>query len=509
MYFKDNKKTILKIAIFFIVFGCTAAVAGQVLACDYYGHDDEQGDCTYIECQCDSDCGNTGFIGDPFCQNGDVYRNYKTYTCENAGTEDSQCVDSTEPALWYECESWQTCGDGYCVDNNITCDTNSDCGINGYIGNVFCQNGDVYQNYRIYTCNNAGTSQSYCSDSTSAELKQTCSDNQTCQNGSCSEVYSSIDVETNQATNINDYQATLNGYLNYSSSSCNGYVWFEYGKTTSYGSQTSHQQKNYSGSFSQVVTLYRDYTNYNSPYDTYHFRAIAQDCHGNTVYGQDRLFYNNVGNGVLSVSKTVRNLTTGSGWANSVYANPSDTLMFLITLQAPANQSVNNASVKDYLPSKLIYKDQLIVSGANYNYNGDINYGISLGTISAGQTVTISYQAQVASADNFSYGTTTLNNSVSALSSGNNYNQTASASVFVSRTAVYGATSISTGLTNNFWVDSFFLPLMIVILGIWMWRSGLLFGLEKWLDNKKKIRHGYSASRELNKRITAIQKLES
>jgi len=178
----------------------------------------------------------------------------------------------------------------------------------------------------------------------------------------------------------------------------------------------------------------------------------------------------------------------------------------MITIQSQGNQSASNVYVRDIFPYNLIYKNQLVVSGASYT--GDINSGITINTISANQTVTITYQAQVATAQNFSYGTTTLNNSVSVTNSGSGYNPTSNASVVVTRATVYGASVISTGLTNNFWVDSFLLPLLIALIGIWMWRSGMFFGIEKWVDNKKRVRGGYKSEKELNDRIAKIQKLE-
>ncbi|MEK9178032.1 MAG: hypothetical protein AAB777_02860 [Patescibacteria group bacterium] len=155
----------------------------------------------------------------------------------------------------------------------------------------------------------------------------------------------------------------------------------------------------------------------------------------------------------------------------------------MITLQAQGNQSANNVFVRDILPYGLTYRNNLIVAGLN-NYNGDITSGINIGTISAGQTVTITYQAQVASAANFSYGTSTLSSNVSATASGNTSN-VSNATVAVTRTAVYGATSISTGLTNNFLADSFFLPLMLALLGVWLFRSGIFGGIENGLIEKK------------------------
>jgi uncharacterized repeat protein (TIGR01451 family) len=291
--------------------------------------------------------------------------------------------------------------------------------------------------------------------------------------------------------------------------SCNVNVWFQWGTSTSYGYETAHQQQNYSGQFNQNITGLSSNT-------TYHFRAVAQDCSGNTVYGQDMTINSNDPNGNLTVIKTVRNLTSGSGFTSSTYASPSDMLMFMITLQATGNHDIQNVFVRDTLPTNLIYNNQLIVActtnynnctNNNYNYSGNISSGITLNTIYAGQTVTITYQTQVASAQNFAFGTTTLYNNVSVISS-NGTNGTSNASVIVTRGSVLGASTISTGLTNNFWVDSFLLPLLITLIGLWMWRSGMFFGIEKWLDNKKKIRRGYKAEKELSNRIAMIQKTE-
>jgi len=586
--------------------------------------------CVKIECDCNVDCGNSGFIGDAFCKNSDVYKNYKTFTCQNPGTSSSKCVDSTAPVLWYACDNGQTCSGGTCID--VVCNSNSDCGSNGYVDGLFCQGNNVYQNYTSYTCNNAGTAQSYCSNNTESQLKQTCGSNQTCNSGICqqnpsdlvascystpnpvnvgqqisfvsnatggngsytyswtgacmgsSQVCSTLfndsgnrqatitvtsdghqtsavceaginqncshhayqrcvgnnlqwydscgnqedyqycengcsnnqcggggtdsytTVQTNPATNIYNSQATLNGHLyRNENNSCTTYVWFQYGPTSSYGYETTHKVQNYSGSFSETVNLYNIYNN-NYDFSNYHFRAIARDCSGNSIYGQDLSFGSGTNNGIISISKTVKNLTSGSGFSNSVYASPSDMLMFMVTLQTAGNQTASNIRITDLGSNGLIYRDQLTVSGANYT--GDMSSGIYINNISPYQTVTITYQAQVANSSYFSYGTTTLTNNASITGSGYNYNQTASATVTVNRTAVYGATSISTGLTNNLLVDSFLLPLLFALLGIWLWKSGLLFGIEKWLGDKKKQGSNYKSEKELNKRIEAIQNME-
>jgi hypothetical protein len=192
----------------------------------------------------------------------------------------------------------------------------------------------------------------------------------------------------------------------------------------------------------------------------------------------------------------------------------------MVTLQASGTEA-DNVIVRDTLPADLIYNNQLVVActGGNGNYNnnnncnnnnynssGNIVSGVNLNTIEAGQTITITYQTQVAGSTSFAYGTTTLNNLVNATSSNTGYIPTASASVIVTRAGVLGASTVSTGLTNNFWTDSFFLPLLLTLIGIWMWRSGMFFSIEKWLDNKSKVRKGHKAEKELAERIERIQK---
>jgi uncharacterized repeat protein (TIGR01451 family) len=510
-----------------------------------------------ITCSSNSQCGTDGHITDPYCKGNDVYKKYRTYTCNNAGTANSYCSNSDAEQKVQDCGVNQTCSNGSCNNQNIACSSNSECGTDVAINSPYCQNNKVYQNYKTYTCNSAGTASSYCSNSTESRLQTTCTGNQTCSNGNCgnsctdnsylqcngNNLYwysscgtqqdfyqscpngcsngscqnnnSNTTVQTNSATNTTSNSATLNGSLtvNGSQSNCNNnYVWFRYGPNSSYGTETNHMSQNYSGSFSQAI--------YNLNYNEVHFQAVAQTCSGSIVYGQDMVAYlNGQQNGYLTMTKTVKNLTTSSGFANSVYASPSDMLMFMITLQASGNQNVQNVVVRDNLPANLSFNSQLVVacsstgsysgncSGGNYNYSGNISTGINLNTIYAGQTVTITYQVQLAQAQNFSYGTTTLTNSAYATSS-NGTSPNASAQVMVTRTAVYGASSISTGLTNNFLVDSFFLPMLLAIMGILMWRSGAFFGVEKWMDDKKKSYKGYKSDKELASRIASIQKME-
>jgi hypothetical protein len=199
--------------------------------------------------------------------------------------------------------------------------------------------------------------------------------------------------------------------------------------------------------------------------------------------------YNNIG--TLTVTKKVINLTAGNlNWQSSVAANPGDVLAFAIILQA-GNQDIHNVIVRDTFPAYLSYADNMTVN-ANLNYGGTPMSGINIGTISANGIQIISYQAKVASSATLPYGISTLSNNAT-ITSTEAGTQTAVATVLASNTYVAGAnynpTSLPTGLTNDPVKDSFFLPLFLIILGMWFYFSGKIYIFADWvksnLDLKK------------------------
>ena len=525
-----------------------------------------------IACRLNSQCGANGFVNSPFCQNGNVYQDFKTYTCNNPGSANSSCSSSTAPQLKTDCAGNQTCSNGSCINQNIPCSSNTDCGTNGYEGSPFCQGNSIYRNFRTYTCNNPGASGSTCISSINPQLFNNCSSDQVCSNGSCSVQNNLVascyatpsPANSNQNVSFIATATGGNGIYTYSwSGACSGAgqvcanTFSQSGTQTATVNVTSDSQTtsavcsvNINQSCAQQasqrcvgnnVYWYDSCGNQGNLIQTCGYNQNCQNgncqnnqnncsyhsyqrCVGNYLYWYDscgiqqdyQYCQNGCSNGYcqtvnnynytnLTVNVTAKNLTTGLGWYSSIAANPSDMLMFMITLVAQGNQGVNNVFVRDILPYGLVYKNNLVVSGSN-GYGGDVTSGINIGTISAGQTVTITYQAQVGPASNFIYGTSILTDNASVTSSGNNPN-VSNATVSVNRTAVYGATSVSTGLTNNFLVDSFFLPLMIALLGLWLFRSGL-FGFEKWADKKKISAIRYKAKKQLKAKIAEIQKKE-
>lgn len=291
--------------------------------------------------------------------------------------------------------------------------------------------------------------------------------------------YNDASVQTVSATYVSNYQANLNGYLNVNSSNYANpnYLYFEWGTTTSYGSQSPQQTLNYSGTFFQQVA------NLN-PNTTYHYRAIAKGNYG-TIYGQDMTFTTTgsgsgvYGTGALTISKKILNLTSGNlNWQASVNAKPGDVLSFAITMQA-GNKDVHNVTVTDILPANLIYKDNLLVN-ASLSYSGNPATGITIGTIPAGGVEIISFHAQVAPASNFSYGLNTITSNATVTSSETGA-QTASAAILLNISSVSGATTLPTGITNNPVRDSFFLPMALIILMSWLYFTGRIYAFADWL----------------------------
>jgi len=282
-----------------------------------------------------------------------------------------------------------------------------------------------------------------------------------------------INAQTNSATNVSNYSATLNGYFGAPYSNAFANVWFQWGTTTSYGNNTNQQSLYNSGSFSQNITGLSSNT-------TYHFRAAAQS-NNTTVYGSDMTFYTGSGSGAgyLIVGKKVINLTARNlNWQTSVNAKPGDVLSFAITLQARGND-VHNIFVQDALPANLLYKDNLTIN-ASLNNVGNPASGINVGTLPSGQVEVISYQVQVASSPNFAYGLSSLT-STANITSQESGTQTASNIIVVNNSEVQGITNIPTGLTNNLLKDSFFLPLLIILISIWLYFSGSAYKLTDWL----------------------------
>jgi len=91
-------------------------------------------------------------------------------------------------------------------------------------------------------------------------------------------------VTTNAVSGVSDTTATLNGKLDSLGCCSTCDVWFQYGPTTEYGTDTTHHTLTATGSFNQPLTGLMTCM-------PYHFRAIANN--GVTTYGDDITFSTN------------------------------------------------------------------------------------------------------------------------------------------------------------------------------------------------------------------------
>jgi len=176
------------------------------------------------ECCDDNDCG-IDYYSDNYCLDGDVYHDFIDYSCV-----DYECNSETIPELVNECgedeygewnyfcegddlyksryfaqhgcsdgncfigtviqeEFVKTCSymcvDGKCINEPPECSQDSDCGTDYCVSPNYCMDGDVYQNFMVFTCNNSGESDAYCSDEIIGLLIQDCDCG--CEAGECLE----------------------------------------------------------------------------------------------------------------------------------------------------------------------------------------------------------------------------------------------------------------------------------------------------------------------------------
>ena len=162
------------------------------------------GICVDIECYANSDCGTNSLIGQPACSGLNVIQDYKTFTCNSAGTPSSFCSSSTSPQILetcsdicvlgicqdIECYANSDCSDAnpltldecinpatiisYCRNTLFNCNNDLDCGFTGFFGQQFCSGDDIMQNYQEAECNAPSTLLSSCDLDVSQDLVQAC-----------------------------------------------------------------------------------------------------------------------------------------------------------------------------------------------------------------------------------------------------------------------------------------------------------------------------------------------
>ncbi len=108
----------------------------------------------------------------------------------------------------------------------------------------------------------------------------------------------------------------------------------------------------------------------------------------------------------IDLDKTVRNDTTGSGFADQVSAQPAERVTFRLQV-SPQNSTaaLQNVVLRDSLPNKLTFvAGSLNVNGTPQSEGNFFSTGISLGSISPSSQVVVTFQADVAGPANFNVG---------------------------------------------------------------------------------------------------------
>jgi uncharacterized repeat protein (TIGR01451 family) len=195
----------------------------------------------------------------------------------------------------------------------------------------------------------------------------------------------------------------------------------------------------------------------------------------------------------LQVNKVAQSSSNLTYYSDTVSANPGEKVSFRIEVTT-GSAGLQGIIVKDTLPSKIIYLGNLKID--NVSYSGDITSGLNIGDLSSNQTKIITFDASVADSTQFNLGTTTLINTVLVYNS--LFATSDTAKVMVYKATGGGPTNVPTGLSNNLFLDSFFLPLVISLLIIFIFKSHII-NFEEWLDSKKKAYGAYRARKIINK----------
>ncbi|MFH0712098.1 MAG: hypothetical protein V1889_03235 [archaeon] len=142
--------------------------------------------CRHEELQClsDADC-DDDFYSANYCDGNSVFRDLHDFSC-GAGL----CNENVIPKLVEECSD--VCVEGECKE--IVCSLNSDCGINLFSGEKFCQNDNSYEYFNSYICRNPGKLNSYCENYSLPILIEYCDFD--CVGGECYSCFNDLSCGT-------------------------------------------------------------------------------------------------------------------------------------------------------------------------------------------------------------------------------------------------------------------------------------------------------------------------
>lgn len=101
-----------------------------------------------------------------------------------------------------------------------------------------------------------------------------------------------------------------------------------------------------------------------------------------------------VGNPGLSITKLVRNLTTGNGYADSTAAKNGERVNFKLTITNTGNANLNNAVITDVIPAGLQFDDSVVTDGSASFANNTLTVSFA-SPVAPGQSKTVEFAAKV------------------------------------------------------------------------------------------------------------------
>lgn len=315
-------------------------------------------------------------------------------------------------------------------------------------------------------------------------------------------------VYTQGATNIDVISAELNGFITNHGKHQYGFytkstVWFQYGKTPSYGSETTHRLLEETGSFAAKALELSSCT-------VYHFRAVAENG-SEKAYGEDRIFTTTCRVGA-KVEVFVQDITLADGkWYKQVNVNPFDKLLFKIVVESIGKTRADNVKVKNNLPLNIVYQQNLKISGENDTRNIAAD-SINIGSLTPGASKTITFEAIVGPATDFEYGVNNLIDTAYVYTAETTHSDSCALAVVrgaalagagtrvnggPSQTAGAGATAVGTGIATDI-LHSFLLPMGIALVLVWLLKSQFI-GLDKFVEKRRNKIEDYRAEKELER----------
>lgn len=130
-----------------------------------------------VTCFEDSDCNQIVLAPQKYCDGNSVHEKTRANVCNLPSQPDSYCAVDSIDIFIEECE--HSCYQGQCQEA-IVCQVDADCGTSKFIGQPYCQDGELWQDYQEFDCQNNGA---YCSNETIAQVIQNCVFG--CENAGC------------------------------------------------------------------------------------------------------------------------------------------------------------------------------------------------------------------------------------------------------------------------------------------------------------------------------------